>query len=286
MILGQGRARAEFRGLAPVVGCDGDFLHRVSSVRLTILGCAGSFPGPNTAASGYVIEADGFVLGLELGNGTLAELQGLRSPFDLDALVLSHLHPDHCADVSALTVFRRYHPDPPYAVRPRRLPLYGPAETPARLANAYAPHESERVRTDLADVYEFHTLKAGMVPIGPFEVTSFPMDHPTEAWGMRISSPTATIAYTGDTGPCAALDDLTTGVDVLLSEASWTDAPDRPPGVHLSGRQAGELAVRAGAGRLLLTHVAPWTDHDAVLAEAREVFPDAELVRQGAVYEI
>jgi ribonuclease BN (tRNA processing enzyme) len=258
----------------------------VSGVRLTILGCAGSIPGPNTAASGYLIEADGFVLGLELGNGTLAELQGLRNPFDLDALVLSHLHPDHCADVSALTVLRRYHPEPPYEVRPRKLPLYGPAEAPTRLVNAYAPHESERLHTDLGDVYEFHTLAPGTVPIGPFEVTSYPMDHPTEAWGVRISSPSGTLAYTGDSGPCTALDELAAGVDVLLSEASWTDAPDRPAGVHLSGRQAGELAARSGAGRLLLTHVAPWTDHDVVLAEARSVFPGAELVRQGAVYDV
>jgi ribonuclease BN (tRNA processing enzyme) len=73
---------------------------------------------------------------------------------------------------------------------------------------------------------------------------------------------------------------------VLLSEASWTDSPDRPAGVHLSGKEAGELGRKAGVGRLLLTHVAPWTDRDAVLAEAAAIFPDTELVKQGAVYDL
>ncbi|MFC4078778.1 MBL fold metallo-hydrolase [Amycolatopsis samaneae] len=255
-------------------------------MRLTILGCSGSIPGPNTAASGYLLEAEGFLLALELGNGTLAQLQTVADPFDLDALVLSHLHPDHCADVSALTVLRRYHPAPPYPARPRLLPVHAPADAPWRLANAYAPNEAERAETDLSDVFAFHRLRDERTTIGPFEVTAVPVDHPTPAFGLRVSYGGRILAYTGDTGPCAALGELADGADVLLSEASWTDAEDRPAGVHLSGRQAGELARAAGAGRLLLTHVAPWTDRDAVLAEAKAIFPNAELVEQGAVYDL
>ena len=255
-------------------------------MRLTILGCSGSIPGPDTAASGYLIEADGFLLGLELGNGTLAQLQRVRDPFDLDALVLSHLHPDHCADFSALTVLRRYHPAPPYPHRPRRLPVYAPRDAPGRLANAYAPNETERAETDLSDVYVFHPLANDPIQIGPFHVSAVQVDHPTPAFGIRLTHSGTTIAYTGDSGPCDALDELAGGVDVLLSEASWTHEPDRPPGLHLSGKQAGELACRAGAGRLLLTHIAPWTDRNAVLAEALAVFPDTIVVEQGAVYEL
>jgi ribonuclease BN (tRNA processing enzyme) len=258
----------------------------VASVRLTILGCSGSIPGPNAAASGYLIEADGFLLGLELGNGTLAQLQTVRDPFELDALLLSHLHPDHCADFSALTVLRRYHPEPPYHRRPRRLPVLAPAGAPDRLANAYAPDEVERAATDLSDVYEFQSLTCEPVQIGPFEVTAIQVDHPTTAFGVRVGYDGRVLAYTGDTGPCGALDELALGVDVLLSEASWTDSPERPSGVHLSGTQAGQLARRAGVGRLLLTHIAPWTDRAAVLAEAAAVFPGAALVEQDAVYDL
>ncbi|GAA1239982.1 MBL fold metallo-hydrolase [Prauserella halophila] len=256
-------------------------------MRLSILGCSGSIPGPNSAASGYVVEADGFVLGLELGNGTLAQLQGVRDPFDVDALVLSHLHPDHCADMTALTVLRRYHPAPPYDPARRRLPVHAPEDAPVRLANAFAADEVERSDADLSDVYDFHALSQGTWRLGPFDVVTVPMNHPTPAFGVRLSHGGRTLAYTGDTGPCDELDELAGGADVLLAEASWTDSPDRPPGVHLSGTQAGRLAARAGVGRLLLTHIAPWTDAAEVLAEARAVFGgDIDVVTQGDVYEV
>ncbi|MGW9480184.1 MBL fold metallo-hydrolase [Saccharomonospora azurea] len=256
-------------------------------MRLTILGCCGSIPGPDAAASGYLVEAEGFRLGLDLGNGTLAQLQTVCDPFELDALVLSHLHPDHCADFSALTVLRRYHPAPPYDPRQRRLGVHAPSEAPGRLANAYAPHEAERRDTDLSDVFDFHTLSREPRRLGPFTVTPVPVAHPTESFGVRITHGDVTLAYTGDTGPCPELDELADGVDVLLSEASWTDGPDRPEALHLSGTQAGALAARAGAGRLLLTHLPPWADGDAILAEARAVFDGpVERVAQGAVYDL
>ncbi len=260
---------------------------KVCGVRLTILGCSGSIPGPDRAASGYLLEADGFVLGIDLGNGTLARMQALMDPFRLDALLLSHLHPDHCADFSALTVLRRYHPDPPYDPRAHRLPVYAPGEAPRRLANAFAPHESERLETDLSDVYEFHTLRHATGRIGPFTVTPVPVVHPTESFGFRIGQDASTLAYTGDSGPCPGLEELAHGADVLLAEASWTEAPDRPEALHLSGKQAGGLAHRAGAGRLLLTHVSPWSDGESILAEARAEFAGpTERVEQGGVYEL
>lgn len=256
-------------------------------MRLTILGCAGSVPGPGTNASGYLVEADGFVLALELGNGTVSTLQQLRDPFDLDAVLLSHLHPDHCADFAALTVIRRYHPVRPASDRPRQLPVYGPPGTEQRLANLYAPNERERAETDLTDVYAFAPLPTEPAMIGPFEVRAIEVCHPTPAYGLRISHGGTTLAYTGDTGICPSLEELAAGADVLLSEATWTDADDRPPGIHLSGVEAGELAARAGARRLLVTHVAPWTDPAKIHAEVQAAFPGpSELVVQGAGYDL
>ncbi|MEU7480870.1 MBL fold metallo-hydrolase [Lentzea sp. NPDC042327] len=249
---------------------------------LTVLGCSGSIPGPGAAASGYLLEADGFTLVLELGNGVLGRFQQERPLFSMDALVLSHLHPDHCIDVSSLYVARKYHPSPPSAV----LPVYAPSQAHARFAAAYAPSEEERASLDLTDVFEFHPL-GSTVHIGPFTVESAVVAHPCEAYGFRISCGGATLAYTGDSGPCAALDALADGVDVLLAEASWTHAPDRVADLHLSGLEAGQLAARAGAGRLLVTHVPPWTSRDDVLAEARSAFAGpSELVVEGGRYEV
>ena len=138
----------------------------MTAVRLTILGCSGSVPGPGAPASGYLLEADGFLLGVELGNGVLAELQARHDPFDLGALVFTHLHPDHCADFSALIVLRRYHPAPPRDVFACRLPVHAPEYAPRRLANAYAPDHAELADTDavqrLIDLYthQGNTTKA------------------------------------------------------------------------------------------------------------------------------
>jgi ribonuclease BN (tRNA processing enzyme) len=256
-------------------------------VLLTVLGCSGSVPGPNAPTSGYLLESEGFLLGLELGHGTLATLMAIRDPLDMDALVFSHLHPDHCADFAALTVLRRYHPAPSRDARTHRLPVYAPSEAPSRFVAAYSPDEAERAIEDLSDVYEFRALTESTVHIGPFEVRSIRAVHPCESYSFRFSSGGRSIAYTGDTGAFDRLADLASGVDVLLSEASWTHADDRPPELHMSGTEAGELAKRSDAARLLLTHLSPFSDSQAILSEARAAFPgEIALVRQGTSYRI
>jgi ribonuclease BN (tRNA processing enzyme) len=233
------------------------------------------------------VEADGFMLCVELGHGVLAELLAVRDPFAMDALLFSHLHPDHCADLAALTVLRRYQPSPPRDPRVRRLPVHAPREAPSRFVAAYSPDEAERAREDLSDVFEFHPLTPSTVHIGPFEVTSAVAAHPCEAYSFRIVHNGRSLVYTGDSGPSPALDKLAKGADVLLAEASWTHAADRPRDLHLSGVDAGRLAQTAGTGSLLVTHVPPWTDSAAVLAEATtEYTGPARLVVQGESIDI
>ncbi len=254
---------------------------------LTVLGCSGSTPGPRSPSSGYLLEADGFALGVELGNGTFAELQAVRDPFTLDGLVFSHLHPDHCADFSALTVMRRWHPAPPVDPYTHRLPVYAPKEAPTRFAAAYAPDRAELEDELLTDVYDFQPLAPGVREIGPFAVTVAEVSHPCDAYGFRFTHSGVSLAYTGDTGVCDTLDGLVADVDVLLGEASWTHGDHHPSGVHMSGVELGELATRAGVKRLLITHVAPWTDPNVVLAEARTTYAGpVELVTKGAKYDI
>lgn len=256
-------------------------------MRLTVLGCSGSTSGPRQPSSGYLLEADGFALCVELGHGALAELYPVCDPFALGGLLFSHLHPDHCADFSALTVLRRWHPDPPVDPHTHRLPVYAPKEAPTRFAAAYAPGQAELADEDLADTYDFRPLAPGAQEIGPFTVHAIEVNHPCETYGFRFTHEGRTLAYTADTGVCQALDELAAGADVLLGEASWTHADNRPPGVHLSGRELGELAARAGVGRVLVTHVAPWTDARAVVAEVRDAFAgEIALATRGATYAV
>jgi ribonuclease BN (tRNA processing enzyme) len=256
-------------------------------VLLTVLGCSGSAPGPNAATSGYLLEAEGFLLGIELGTGTLAVLQTIRDPFALDALMFSHLHPDHCADLTGLTVLRRYHPAPTRDPRATRLPVYGPSEAPSRFVAAHSPDAETEAATDLSDVYEFHTITPGTVHIGPFEVVTILAAHPCETYSFRFSHAGRTLVFTGDTGIFNGLTEFAAGADVLLAEASWTHGDGRPVDLHLSGVDAGQVAYGAAVGRLLVTHVPPWTDAEAVLAEARSVYQgETVLVRQGESYRI
>ncbi len=97
--------------------------------------------------------------------------------------------------------------------------------------------------------------------------------HPTESYALRITDPSgATLVYSGDTGMCESLVDLARDADIFLCEASWTDSPDRPRHLHLSGTEAGRAAQRAGVRQLLITHIPPWTSREDVIAEAKAEF--------------
>ncbi len=261
-------------------------------MRMTVLGCSGSGPGPYSPASGYLVEAGDARFTLDLGNGTLSALQRHLDPWRLDAVVFSHLHPDHCADFTGLVVHRRYHPRPPVDPTVVTLPVHAPVAAPDRFAAAYAPDAVERAATDLTDVFTFHPISDGTeARIGEATLRAARVDHPCDAYALRVEHGGRALVYSGDTGPCAALVEIARGADVLLCEAGWphvTPAWDEPPpGVHLSGRQAGEHATAAGVGTLLITHVPAWYDAEEILAEAKAAFDGpVELVVPDDVHDI
>jgi ribonuclease BN (tRNA processing enzyme) len=255
-------------------------------VRLTIVGCSGSFPGPDSAASCYLVEADDdagrtWRVLLDLGNGALGPLQRLVDLGALDALLISHLHPDHFMDTCGLYVARRYHPDGP---ADGALPVFGPSDVGERLVEAYGADAAE----GLGETYTLQEWADGRaVTVGPLTVTPRLVLHPVEAYGLRVEHRGRVLAYSGDTDACPALDELAKDADLLLSEASFQEDRDEIRGIHLTGRRAGEAAAAAAARRLVLTHIPVWTDGDVVLAEARGAYAGpVELARPGAAYEV
>jgi ribonuclease BN (tRNA processing enzyme) len=156
---------------------------------------------------------------------------------------------------------------------------------------AYAASALERAETDMSDVFAFAPLSDGAsTTVGDVRVDARAVDHLGEAYALRLEHSGRSIVYSGDTGPCDALVELARGADVLLAEATWPHTgvwDEPPPGVHLSGRQAGEHATAAGVGRLLITHVASWFDREAILAEARAAFDGpVELVDADRTYPV
>jgi ribonuclease BN (tRNA processing enzyme) len=231
---------------------------------LTVVGCSGSFPGPGSAASCYLLEAEGFRLVIDFGNGSLGALQRHIGLFEVDAVCLSHLHADHCVDLYSYSIARAYSPEGPQPA----IPVYGPAGTEERIGLIHGPKGDQTLR----DRFDFVTLEPGRREIGPFAVELVHMNHPVETFGFRFSRGGKTLAYTGDTGETDAVAAVARDADVFLSEAAFLEGPDLPPDLHLTACQAGAYASRAGAGRLVLTHIQPWTSPDAAREEAAAAF--------------
>lgn len=234
-------------------------------MRLTVIGCAGSYPNATSPASCYLVEHDGHRVLLDLGNGALGALQrhvALEWPGALDAVILSHGHVDHCVDAASLYVQRHYAPTPAI----QSLSIWGPSDIRDRLASVYGMDDA----AVLDEQFQFHLL-GGSAVIGPFTLTSAPAVHPVEAYSIRIEAAGRTLVYSGDTGPHDGLIELSRGADLALFEASFVGTGN-PPDVHMSGADAGGIAQRAGVSALLLTHLVSWNDDAVVLAEARAAF--------------
>lgn len=252
-------------------------------MKLTVLGCSGSMPGPDSPASGYLIEAEGYKLVLDLGHGAFGALQHYVSPADVDAIVISHLHADHCIDLTAYVVALRYGGEG-FAMRgpEARIPLVGVPGTRDRLEAAYDPLAR---KLGLHELFSFQTPVAG--ELGPFRLSYAPMNHPTPTNGVRVEWQDRSLVYSADTGESPELIELAEGADVFLCEASVGPDEELIPDLHLTGRMAGEHADKAGVERLLVTHVPPWNSKQDAADEAAEAFHGpVEIAEPGAEYWI
>jgi ribonuclease BN (tRNA processing enzyme) len=250
-------------------------------MRLTIIGCSGSFPGPESPASSYLLEAEGFRLLLDLGNGALGVLQRHAELASIDAVCLSHLHADHCLDMTSYWVARRYVPGGPLPP----IPVHAPARAAERLTLAYGLEPDPG--PGMTDAFTFHPLTPGTRVIGPFQVTAVRMNHPVETYGFRIEHGGRVLAYSADTGPCDSLGTLARRADLLLCEASFLTGESDRTDLHLTGRQAGQAAEQAGVRHLVLTHLVAWNDKQRSFGEAREVFTGAlSLAASGQTFEL
>ncbi|MEO5875503.1 MAG: MBL fold metallo-hydrolase [Streptosporangiaceae bacterium] len=248
-------------------------------MRVTVIGCSGSFPGPDSPASCYLFEAGGFSLLLDFGNGALGALQRHHGLYDVDAILISHLHADHCMDLCGYYVARKYCPQ---GTQPK-IPVYGPAGADVRMAEAY---DLDLV-PGMTDTFDFTPLSREF-QVGPFHVVTEPVNHVIESYGFRITCEGGTVAYSGDTGRTDVLVDLARDADLFLCEASFLEGPDLPPNLHLTAREAAEYADLAGVKKLVLTHLVPWNDAERSLNEAKAAGFNGpiELAWSGATYDL
>ena len=225
---------------------------------VTVLGCDGSYAGPGGACSGYLLSCDGTHVWLDCGPGTLANLQRHVDLHELTAIVVSHSHPDHWAELPVAHNALGYYFDR------HGVPLYGTADTRERLRVAKGG--------PIDEVYEWHTVTDGSAfEIGGLRFTCAVTDHPVETLAMRITTNGRAIGYTADTGSAWSARTLGPDLDVLFCEATFTEdqAGDFP---HLTASEAGQVAREAGVGRLVLTHLLPGADRTIAHEHAARAF--------------
>jgi ribonuclease BN (tRNA processing enzyme) len=230
--------------------------------RLRVLGGCGGWPEAGRAASGFLVEWDGFRLVLDLGYATLPRLLTHCAAENVDAVVITHEHADHCVDAHG---FYRARLNCERDLPP--IPLYCPPGVAARLAGLDP-------RADFGQVFEIHEMP-GKHHAQPFSITGFALPHHVPNAGVRLETGAMTLAYTGDSGPDPALAALGEDADLFIVEATMQGAPPAAtagPQYDLTAGEAGAWAARAGARRLMLTHFWPGSDRAVSAAEAASAF--------------
>lgn len=231
------------------------------TLALTVLGCSGTYAAPGGACTGYLVQGGGVNVLLDCGPGTIGNLQQHVALGDLDAVVVTHEHPDHCGELGVLQNAWTW------ALERQGLPVHGPAGTLAKAeaassAGTVAPAFDWRVTADGTDV-----------AIGDLRWRFSRTDHPVETLAVRVDHPDGrSLAFSADTGPAWSFEQLGPGIDLAVCEATFL-ADREPEGIsHLSARQAGAMARAAGVGRLVITHHWPGDDLDAHAREAAAAF--------------
>ena len=245
-------------------------------MRLTVIGGSGGYPGRGQPCSGYLVEADAYTLLLDPGYGVATALSIHDAP-QIAAVLVSHGHPDHCADLNPILRARAWsdEPKPP-------LPVYAPAgaldavmalDRPEVVAGSFAIRELE---------------PGGELTIGPFQVRTALLPHPRPNLGFRLTVAGRSLVYTGDCGPSEELVGLATGAELLLAEASYAETVlPEIVGALSSAADVGGEAARAGVQRLVLTHLMPRTDEgEAIAAAARSFSGPVSVARPGLVFDV
>lgn len=245
-------------------------------VKVTVLGKYGPFPAASGACSGYLVQEGNTRVLVDCGNGVLSRLQQICPIDKLSAIIISHLHSDHMSDMLVL----RYALDILNARGLRELqplPVYVP-ETP----------KEEYERLFFKNVFEIHTICDGMqLQIEGLSFYFQEMTHPVQSFGIKVTGGNKVLVYTGDTNYNERLESFVCGADLLIADAGLLERDKTGPNVpHLTAREVGLIAAKAGVKQLMLTHIWPWYDESDILAEAQVSYPEAFIAREMKEYDV
>lgn len=227
-------------------------------MKLTALGVWGGYPTRDAGTTSYLLQSEeGFNLLLDAGSRAVTELEHELSPNDLDAIILSHYHEDHIADLGALRQYRQLQ-----TVKPEILPIYGHQENEYEFSKLSLENVSEGIAYDVENG----------TSVDPFDIKFLKTVHPVICYAMRIVERATgqVLVYTGDTGYFAGLVDFSKDADILLADVYFFKDKAKMPN-HLSSVEAGEIAAQANVKKLILTHLPQVGDLQVLREEAQEV---------------
>jgi ribonuclease BN (tRNA processing enzyme) len=249
-------------------------------VEVVVLGAHGTWPSAGGATSGLLVRHDRRNLLLDLGSGTVARLQEHVDLFDVHGVVISHSHPDHVTDLYTYLLARLFAPE-----RPPMIPLYLAPKILERFTPLLADDSGDMKLEEAFDIEVVEPMRE--LRVGPFRIVTAGMRHSVPTIGVRVEVDGAAMTFSADTGPTEELVRLAAGCDLLVAEASWQeDGIARPP-IHLTAREAGEVAAQAGCRALLLTHLRPYLDRDRSRDEASGAYDGrVTLAEEGLTVEI
>jgi ribonuclease BN (tRNA processing enzyme) len=229
-------------------------------VRLSVLGAGPAYTSrPDAAGAAYLLTSDSTNLLLDLGQGSFPRIFPYVEPAQLDAVIVSHLHPDHFVDLVPLRHYLRYEFEPPRHVR-----VIAPSGLGDRLDALHAEPGFS------AEALDCEVLGTGPHRIGSLMVEGRLVAHTDESYAIRASAADGPgLVYSGDCGRASDLAPLIRPGDTLLTEVTFGPGPVPPGVMHLDGPAVGELAAATRPGRVLLTHLLAGRDVDATIASIR-----------------
>src|SRR4051794_32949004 len=229
-------------------------------MKFTVIGCWGGYPKKNAASSGYLLENEGFKLLIDCGSGVLSKLQNVVQPEELDAVILSHYHPDHNADIGVLQHARLIQGF--LGNKLPNLPVYG---------HTFDEQEFSKLT--------YKTITKGVaynpdpvLSVGPFNISFLKTSHPVSCYAMRIESSGKVLVYTGDSSFKEEFIEFSHGADVLLCECNFYGSQSGKSAGHMNSIEAGQLVQTAGVKQLILTHLPHYGNLDELITEASGEF--------------
>ncbi len=228
-------------------------------MKLTVIGYWGGYPAKGEASSTYVLEKDGFMLLIDIGSGGLSILQKYKTVSEIDAVIISHYHADHIADIGVLQ----------HAIlvqsllneTDRKIPIYGHTENEA---------EFEKLNHDYTVAKEYRPMEA--LNVGPFFIRFLRTSHSVPCFGMRITDGKKTLVYTADSAFQEEWIPFCRDADALVSDCNFYAGQEAAKAGHMTSKEAAKIAQEANVQELILSHLPHFGNHEQLIEEAHQLF--------------